>query len=146
MSLQRSIVYPFFIVIYKTQRKISSEKIAPLVKNNTELLHKTTTQKLWSHKVYIMSIVHHFFPLNVELPGKNFLNENVPLVQTGEKYLKKSQFCSHKIYMSLQKSIVHHFAHSQCTSCRENFYKEKLIHKLKLTQNCFQKYQIDFGS
>ena len=55
------------------------------------------------------SFAYHFSPLNVQVLENNSLGKVVPLVKTKTKQLKKHQFSSHSIYMSHQRSIVHHF-------------------------------------
>ena len=55
------------------------------------------------------SFAYHFSHLNVQVLENNSLGKAVPLVKTNTKQLKNHQFCSHSIYMSHQRSIVHHF-------------------------------------
>ena len=74
MSHQRSILHHFCFLMYKSWRKISLGKVVPLVKTNTKLFKKK--HQFCSHNIYTshqMSIVHHFFPLNVQDLEKNFL-------------------------------------------------------------------------
>ena len=57
-----------------------------------------------------MSIVNHFFPLNVQGLEKNFLGKSFSISEKiTQSYFKNYQFCSHKMFMSHQRSIVHHF-------------------------------------
>ena len=57
-----------------------------------------------------MLIVHHFFPLNVQVLEKSFLRKSCSISEKlTQNYFNKHQFCSHNIYMSRQRSIVHHF-------------------------------------
>ena len=70
------------------------------------------------------SIVHHFFPLNVQVLEKNFIRKIVPLVKTNPNILKKHQFCSYNVYMSHQRSIVHHFYPLNVQVLEKNFLRK----------------------
>ena len=70
MSQQRSIVHRFFLLLYKSHRKISL-KIDPIVKTNTKILEKLSilyTQKYMSQQ---RSSVQHLFQPNVQVIEKN---------------------------------------------------------------------------
>ena len=50
---------------------------------------------------YQTSIVHRYFPLNLQVLEKNFLRDCCSLSENKtQNYFRKDQFCSHNIYMS----------------------------------------------
>ena len=59
--------------------------------------------------IHQRSIVHHFFPLNVKVPEKNFLRKNCSMSENYHKTTLKNINFAHITYMSHQRSIVHHF-------------------------------------
>ena len=56
-----------------------------------------------------MSIVHHFFPINVEDLEKNFFRKNCSISENQHKTTLKISILLKNIYMSHQSSIIHHF-------------------------------------
>ena len=57
------------------------------------------------------SIVHHFFPPNVEVVEKSFFRKSCSFSKNLHKtILKTINFCSYNICMGHQRSIVHFFA------------------------------------
>ena len=71
------------------------------------------------------SIVHHFFPLNVQFPEKNFLRKSCSISKNYYKTtLKNNQFCSYNVYMSHQRSIVHHFFPLNVQFPEKNFLRK----------------------
>ena len=81
MSCQKSIVYHFFLLMYDSWRKISKQKVVPLVKTNTKLLYKTS---IWrTQNIYDSSKVNcsSFFPLNVQALEKIFLRKSCSIIE-----------------------------------------------------------------
>ena len=74
------------------------------------------------------SIVHHFFPLNVQVLEKNFLGKSCFISENyGKTTLKTSILLTEHIYESSKFNCTSFFS-SKCTSPREKFLKEKLFH------------------
>ena len=71
------------------------------------------------------SVVHHFFPLNVQVLEKNFLRKSYSISETlTQNYFKKHQFCSYIIYMSHQRSIVYDFFLPNVQVLEKNFQRQ----------------------
>ena len=72
-----------------------------------------------------MSLVHHFFPLNVQVPEKKILEEKLFLwLKLTQNYFEKHQICSHNIFMSHQRSIVHNFFPLNVQNPEKNFLRK----------------------
>ena len=56
-----------------------------------------------------ISIVHHFFPLNLQLLEKLFVKKICLISEKSNETTLKTSICSHIIYMRHQRSFVHHF-------------------------------------
>ena len=68
------------------------------------------------------SIVHHFFPLNVQVLEEKFLRKSCSISKKlTQIYFKKHQFCSYNVYTSHQMSIVHHFFLLKLQFSEKNF-------------------------
>ena len=71
------------------------------------------------------SIVHHFFPLNVQVLEKSFSRKSCSnKKKLTQNYFKKHQFCSHNKYMSHQMSVVHHFFPLNVQVLEKNFLRK----------------------
>ena len=69
-------------------------------------------------------LVHHFFPLKVQVLEKNFLRESCSISENKQRLLKKHQFCTHNKYMSHKRSPVHHFFPLNVQDLEKNFLRK----------------------
>ena len=70
-----------------------------------------------------------FFALNVQVLEEKFLRKSCSISEKlTQIYFKKHHFCSYKICMSHQRSIVHHFFPLNVQVLQEKFLNEKLFH------------------
>ena len=71
------------------------------------------------------SIVHHFFPLNVQFLEKRFLRKSCSnKKKLTQNYFEKDHFCSRNIYMSHHRSSVHHFFPLNVKVPEKNFLRK----------------------
>ena len=74
-----------------------------------------------------MSIVQHFFPLNVQVLEKSFLRKNCSISETLNKTTLKNINFAHITYVWVIEGQLYIIFSSKCKSPREKFLKEKLF-------------------
>ena len=95
------------------------------MKTNRKLLYKTSV--LLTKHIYESSNFNctSFFSSLCTSPREKLLMEKLfPLLKLTQNYFKKHQFCSQNIYMSHQRSIVHHFYPFNVQVLEKNYLRE----------------------